>query len=71
MPGLNGHEACRRIREQPWGKKMVLIAQTGWGQAEDKRRTREVGFDHHLVKPIDPAAVMTLLASLSKSARAG
>ena len=45
MPKLNGYEVCRRIRETDWGKKIVLIAQTGWGQDEDKRRTREAGFD--------------------------
>ena len=63
MPKLNGYETCRRIREQPWGKNAILIALTGWGQAEDKRRTREAGFDHHLVKPVDDTAVMKLLAS--------
>ena len=65
MPKLNGYDACRRIREQPWGKGMVLIALTGWGQEEDRRRTEEAGFDHHMVKPVDPAALMKLLASLS------
>ena len=57
LPKLNGYEACRRIREQPWGKSMVLIALTGWGQEEDRRRSHEAGFDHHLVKPVDPAAL--------------
>ena len=45
LPKLNGYEACRRIREQPWGKEMVLIALTGWGQEEDRRRSHEAGFD--------------------------
>ncbi len=62
MPKLNGYEACRRIRETPWGKNAVLIAMTGWGQAEDKRRSLEAGFDHHLVKPVDPGALVKLLA---------
>ena len=53
LPKLNGYEACRRIREQPWGKDMVLIALTGWGQEEDRRRSQEAGFDHHMVKPVD------------------
>src|SRR5205823_1075438 len=53
MPKLNGYEACRRIREQPWGKKAVLIALTGWGQEEDKRRSEEAGFNRHIVKPVD------------------
>ena len=57
MPGLNGFEVCRRMRAQPWGSRMTLIAQTGWGQEEDRRRTREAGFDHHVVKPIDPGAL--------------
>ncbi len=64
MPRLNGYEACRRIREQPGGQKAVLIALTGWGQDEDKRRSAEAGFHHHLVKPVDPAALGELLAGL-------
>jgi PAS domain S-box-containing protein len=62
MPKLNGYEAARRIREQPWGKHMVLIALTGWGQKEDKQRTKEAGFDYHLVKPVEPATLRKLLA---------
>jgi CheY-like chemotaxis protein len=64
LPGLNGYEACRRIREQPWGKNTVLIAVTGWGQEEDRRRSHKAGFDNHMVKPIDPKALMRLLAEL-------
>jgi CheY-like chemotaxis protein len=64
MPKLNGYDACRRIREQPWGKDMLLIAQTGWAQEEDKIRAREAGFDAHLVKPVDLKAVVALLASM-------
>ena len=64
LPKLNGYEAARRIREQPLGKRMVLIALTGWGQDEDKRRSNEAGFDHHMVKPVEPAALMNLLAGL-------
>ena len=63
MPKLNGFDACRRIREQPWGKAIFMIAQTGWGQEDDRRRSREAGFDHHLVKPIDPAALGRLIES--------
>jgi len=65
MPKLNGYDACRRIREQPWGKGMFLIALTGWGQEEDRRRTEEAGFDRHMVKPADAAVLMKLVASLS------
>ncbi|MFO0877463.1 MAG: ATP-binding protein [Gemmataceae bacterium] len=64
MPRLDGYETARRIRSEPWGKGVVLVAQTGWGQEEDKRRSREAGFDSHLVKPIDPAGLEKLLASL-------
>jgi PAS domain S-box-containing protein len=63
MPKLNGHETCLRIREQPWGKNAILVAMTGWGQDEDKRRSQEAGFDHHLVKPVDPGALEKLWAS--------
>jgi CheY-like chemotaxis protein len=64
MPELDGHETARRIREQPWGKDMVLVALTGWGQTEDRRRSKEAGFNHHLVKPADPAVVAKLISSL-------
>jgi CheY-like chemotaxis protein len=62
MPKLNGYDTCRRIREQPWGKGMIVIALTGWGQEGDQRRTEEAGFDSHLVKPVDPAALNEFLA---------
>lgn len=52
MPKLDGYDAARSIRQEPWGQKMMLVALTGWGQSEDKRRSREAGFDAHLVKPI-------------------
>lgn len=68
MPKLNGYETARRIRERPWGKNMVLAALTGWGQEEDKRRTREVGFDHHFVKPLEPATLQKLLAEYEPAA---
>ncbi|HKP80767.1 MAG TPA: ATP-binding protein [Pyrinomonadaceae bacterium] len=63
MPKLNGYEAARSIREQPWGRQILLVALTGWGQEDDKRRTREAGFDAHIVKPIDFAALEKLLAT--------
>jgi PAS domain S-box-containing protein len=62
MPGLNGYETASRIRAEPWGKGMTRVALTGWGQEEDKRRTRAAGFDHHFVKPIEPEALQNLLA---------
>ena len=64
MPKLDGYEVARRIRAEPWGKSTVLIALTGWGQDEDRRRSREVGFDSHLVKPLDPEALSTMLSRL-------
>jgi len=63
MPKLNGYELARRLRADPWGKSMVLIAVTGWGGAHDKQRTAEAGFDHHLTKPVMPAELTRLLAS--------
>jgi CheY-like chemotaxis protein len=65
LPGLSGYEVCRRVREQPWGKSIVLIALTGWGQDEDRRLSREAGFDGHLVKPVDPEELQRLLADVS------
>jgi PAS domain S-box-containing protein len=65
MPRLNGFDACRRIREQPWGKGIFIVALTGWGQEEDKRRSQEAGFDDHLVKPVEPAALEELLESVA------
>jgi CheY-like chemotaxis protein len=65
MPKLNGYDAARRIREHPWGKKMVLIAVTGWGQARDRQRSREAGFDAHVTKPVDYPELMNLLSELS------
>ncbi|MEO8680580.1 MAG: PAS domain S-box protein [Vicinamibacterales bacterium] len=64
MPTLDGHETARRIRQEPWGKEIVLIALTGWGQPEDRTRSKEAGFNHHLVKPADPEMVAKLLSSL-------
>lgn len=61
MPTVDGYETCRRIRAEPWGHDMVIIAQTGWGQNEDRRRARDAGFNHHMVKPIDPIALAKLL----------
>ncbi len=64
MPKLNGYEACRRIRKQPWGEGAMVVAMTGWGQDEDQRRSQEAGFDLHFVKPVDPEALEKLLSSL-------
>jgi CheY-like chemotaxis protein len=69
MPKMSGYEAARSIRRQPWGKGMALVAVTGWGQEEDKRRAAEAGFDHHLTKPVEPAALERLLAVFSRASR--
>ena len=69
MPKVDGYDACRRIRSQPWGKDMMLIAQTGWDQKDAKRRIQEAGFDAHLTKPVDHAVLMSLLASLRDPSR--
>ncbi len=66
LPKLNGYEACRRIREQSDGRRVLIIAQTGWGQEEDHQRSQEAGFDHHLVKPVDARTLTTLLSELSE-----
>jgi CheY-like chemotaxis protein len=71
MPELNGYEVCRRIRAQPWGERMLLIACTGWGQYEDRQRARAAGFDFHLVKPIEADAVSRLLAGGGRIADLG
>ncbi len=69
LPKLNGFEAARRIRAQEGGAKMVLIALTGWGQEEDRRRSKEAGFDHHLTKPIDFNDLQKILAETEPGRR--
>ncbi len=69
MPGMDGYEVARRLRRQPGLKNVVLAALTGWGQQQDRRRTAEAGFDHHLVKPLEPKDLERLLAELKKLPR--
>jgi PAS domain S-box-containing protein len=64
LPKLNGYDVCRRVREQPWGKDIVVIALTGWGQEDDRRKSEEAGFNGHLVKPVDYDKLLELLSSL-------
>jgi CheY-like chemotaxis protein len=77
MPQLNGYETARRLRARPWAASTVLIALTGWGQEADRRRARDAGFHHHVVKPLDPDVLAEMLehagtASVpDKSANAG
>jgi len=70
LPGVSGYEVCRRARTQPWGADITYIALTGWGQAEDRRRTQEAGFDGHLVKPVEFGALIAQLDSLETTRRA-
>lgn len=64
LPGIDGHEAGRRIRQAPWGRDLRLVALTGWGQDDDRRQSREAGFDEHLVKPIEIEALQRLIDGL-------
>ena len=63
LPGFDGYEVARRLRNLPGLEGVVLVALTGYGSEEDRRRSREAGFDHHLVKPADPADLLRLLAA--------
>ena len=62
MPVMNGYDVARRLRQRPGLGHLLLVAMTGWGQEEDRRRSQEAGFDHHLVKPVEPEALHKLLA---------
>jgi signal transduction histidine kinase/ActR/RegA family two-component response regulator len=67
MPKLDGYQLCRRLRAQPWGNRMFMVALTGWGQDQDKQLAHDVGFDLHLVKPVDPAQLNSVIASVSNT----
>jgi signal transduction histidine kinase len=62
LPGMDGYELAGHLRAEPYGESLLLIALTGYGQDEDRRRTKQAGFDHHLTKPADPAVLAQLLA---------
>lgn len=62
LPKLNGYDVARHIRQQPWSKDAILVALTGWGQEEDRRRSKEAGFDFHIVKPLELSGLESLLA---------
>jgi CheY-like chemotaxis protein len=63
MPKIHGYELARRLRAQPSTARCVLVAVTGWGQEDDRRRAREAGFDRHLVKPVDPTQIESIVES--------
>ncbi|MGH7788066.1 MAG: response regulator [Candidatus Binatia bacterium] len=62
LPGIDGYEVARRLRAEPRLERVLLIALSGYGEDEDKRRARAAGFDHHLTKPVELEQVMRLLA---------
>jgi signal transduction histidine kinase len=67
VPGLSGFEIARRVRHSPWGRNVALIAVTGWGQEQDRRRTAEAGFDAHLVKPVAREDLLRALKAAAQS----
>jgi PAS domain S-box-containing protein len=67
LPGMSGYEVARRIREQPKYRGMVLVAQTGWGQTEDRLRSEEAGFNYHLVKPVSREDLENILKTLKRA----
>jgi CheY-like chemotaxis protein len=64
LPKLSGHDVCRKIREEEWGRGIKIVALTGWGQDEDRQKSKAAGFDAHLVKPVEHAALSRLLGEL-------
>jgi CheY-like chemotaxis protein len=69
MPVMNGYQVAQYIRRAPWGRDVVLIACTGWGQPEDRRRSHEAGIDHHLVKPVSASSMLQLLSTIEGGRR--
>lgn len=66
LPKLNGYEVCRLLRQMPRTRPLVVVALTGWGQDQDRQRSQEAGFDAHLVKPVDPDALLRTLRQLTR-----
>jgi CheY-like chemotaxis protein len=64
MPNMNGYEAARHLRMEPWGKSVVLIALTGWGRSTDVHAAQMAGFDGHLLKPVEADALLRVIAEL-------
>jgi CheY-like chemotaxis protein len=71
LPGMDGYEVARELRERDPGRRTTLVALTGWGQDDDRARARRAGFEHHLVKPAEIAALQGLIAEVGRRARAG
>ena len=64
MPDLSGHDVARQVRGTEWGRQMVLVAATGWGQESDERKALEAGFDAHMTKPVDLRKLSTMVDEL-------
>ena len=62
LPKMNGYAVCRALREQPWGRDIFIVALTGWGQEEDRRKSQEAGFNGHLTKPVNHVDLIKMLA---------
>jgi len=69
MPNMNGYEAARRLRAEPWGQSVVLVALTGWGRKTDIEAALNAGFDGHLLKPVEAEALLRLIAELRANAK--
>ena len=69
LPEMDGYQVAQHLRQQPQTKDVWLIAMTGYGQDSDRQRTKEAGFDHHFVKPVDPQKLQNLLVTLAKQTR--
>jgi CheY-like chemotaxis protein len=68
LPGMDGYEVARRVRQDPRLRPLVLVALTGYGREEDKRQALAAGFDYHLTKPVEPDALNGLVTTLGRSA---
>jgi PAS domain S-box-containing protein len=69
LPTLSGHDVCRHLRERSWGRSVFIVALTGWGQEEDRRKSRDAGFDDHYVKPVDHSELLNRLRSVAQDRR--
>ena len=69
LPGISGYDVARQVRSSSWGNHTRIVALTGWGNADDRVRSKEAGIDQHLVKPVQPGALMALLTELRDTSR--
>jgi CheY-like chemotaxis protein len=70
LPRMSGYEVAQHLRNQPWGADLLLVAVTGWGLQTHRQQSQEAGFDHHLIKPVDWAALEKLLTQCSNQSAA-